>query len=278
MPPWAPLFSGLDHHFLLLVIVAAVAVVLAGCCVAPAPPADPARRAFDFQRDTFAYRNETEWVYGRDPVTGRQTHQPADPPPEYSLRCFVLARTAKQFHGHAEFRPEEPVLDREAYRRRVRELVRRDPRRPAPESRRVVIPGYAGLREFSAAWPELLKTEAGGAWQSYAQRGNWRMVLPFTRASQRAEAGRLARSIERSGAAVVHVSDFPRLKINHAILAYAWRETPGGMAFDTYDPNDPAGPLEMRFDSGSSSFHLPPTAYYIGGRLDAYEVYCSFWR
>ena len=244
----------------------------------PAPTKGLLERKFDFWRDTLGFRNETEWVYGRDPKTGKQTHQPANPKPSYSLRCFVMARTVQQFHLHSEFQPHEARLSANEYRCRVQEVVRQDPRKRQSCDRRIQFPGYAGLRELSDSLPEVIKSVAGGAWRSYAQRGNWRMVLPFLRSSQIKESQRIADAIAQRGTAVIHVADFPRLQINHAILGYASRTTASGISISTYDPNDPAKPLELTFSLNESRFLLPSTAYYIGGWVNAYEVYCSFWR
>ena len=88
----------------------------------------------------------------------------------------------------------------------------------------------------------------------------------------------IADAVAQRGTAVIHVADFPRLQINHAILGYASRTTASDISISTYDPNDPAKPLELTFSLNESRFLLPSTAYYIGGWVNAYEVYCSFWR
>jgi len=98
------------------------------------------------------------------------------------------------------------------------------------------------------------------------------------RSSQTKESHRLAESVAQRGTAVIHVADFPRLQINHALLAYSSRATASGLSITTYDPNAPATPLELTFSLTDSRFRLPSTAYYIGGWVNAYEVYCSFWR
>ena len=237
-----------------------------------------ADRPFSHPADTFAFPNDTLWSYARDPVTGRQVHLRRDPPPEYHLRCFVMARSAKQFFTHARFDPEAPVLDAAGYAGLLRQLVRRSPRRPCPEDRRIVFPGYPDLRHFSAAHAGLCRAGLGGAWQSYVQRGHWRMVLPFTRRGQWAEAGRLLRSVRANRAPVVHLFTFPALTINHAIVAYAVEETDFGLRFATYDPNSPDTVLWMDFDRSRREFSLPATLYFIGGRVEAYEVYCGLLR
>jgi hypothetical protein len=228
--------------------------------------------------DIFAFPNETLWSYRRDPVTGSQVHERRDPPPDYHLRCFVLARSVKQFHAHARFEAGAGRLGEEGYRRLVREVVSRSPRRTSGRDERVVIPGYADLRGFSADWVALCRAELGGAWQSYVQRGHWRMVLPFTRGARRREAGRLFAAVRAHVAPVVHVFTFPALTINHALVAFDVREEGSRLRFATYDPNTPGEVVELGFDGDTARFDLPATLYFIGGEVEAYEVYSGWLR
>ena len=136
-----------------------------------------------------------------------------------------------------------------------------------------MIPGYAGLREFSVAWEALLKRECGGAWQSYFQRGNWRMVFPFTRAHQQNEADRLLSILEQGGLPVVHVLRFPQLTINHTVLLFSARSHAGTIEFRAYDPNIPEREVILCFDRATRTFTWPALPYFVGGRVDVYEIY-----
>lgn len=236
-----------------------------------------ARPAFQFPRDTLAVTNETAWVYGTDPVSGRPIHTPRVPAPSYSLHCFVLARTAKQFRAHAEFRPGEPRLSAVDYRQRVAAVVARSPRTQSPATNRISFPGFSSVREFSTEYPELIRNGAGRAWRSYLQRGNWRMILPFTRRGQQLEAGRLAAEIRAGDTPVVHLCEFPRLGINHAMLFYEVEITATGFRFATYDPNDPGAPVFITYHQ-DRGFFMPPVPYYAGGPIHAYEVYRNWNR
>ncbi len=233
---------------------------------------------FSHPRDTLAYANETVWTYGRDPVTGRQVHQKRVPEPDYTLRCFVLARVVKQFHHHARFDPAGAALPAEEIARRTLEVLRRNPRARGDDRQRVVLPGFADLREFSRRHEALLKRAAGGAWQSYFQRGHWRMLFPFSRTSQEREAERLAAEVRADTAPVVHAFTFPALTVNHAIVLHAVTETAAALQFLAYDPNAPDEVLEFAFDRRRREFLLPPTAYFLGGPVTAYEVFRNFWR
>ena len=113
-------------------------------------------RTFRFERDTFVYPHELVWRYHFDPVTGAMTTFKSDPPPTYYHRCFVLVRAIRQFFYHARFEPNQPLATPETYQRLVREVVAHDVRRAGDEARRIVIPGYDGLRPFSRAHEPLL--------------------------------------------------------------------------------------------------------------------------
>lgn len=231
--------------------------------------------AFRHPEDTFAFRNETLWSYSRDPETGRQRHEKRSPPPGYHLRCFVMARSAKQFFAHARFQTGGDRVESSVYARRIEEVVRRSPRSISPERERVLFLGYASLREFSRDHEDLCKARLGAAWQSYMQRGHWRMVMPYTRRGQLREAQRLLESVRAQRAPVVHVFTFPALTLNHAIVAFEATETSEGIRFLTYDPNSPDTVLELDFVTGERRFRMPSTQYFLGGDVDAYEVYCG---
>ena len=257
---------------------------VAGCQIGTDSRAKTATQAFHFPADTLAVTNETAWSYTLDPITGQQHHTPRIPAPDYSLHCFVLARTAKQFHAHAQFQPAEPPVDETVYRGLLRSLLRRSPRTRSLPKARIVFPGFSNLNEFSAAYPNLIRAEAGGAWYSYFQRGNWRMVLPFTKAGQAVEARRLADAVHAGTAPVVHVSEFPHLGINHGMLLYDVTQNSNSKGWGTeycfraYDPNDPNQPVTITFDPSAGGFKIPPLPYYHGGTVKLYEVYCSVLR
>jgi len=247
--------------------------LLAGGCAASRPPGT---RPFVFPDDTLSYTNETQWVYRHDPATGRQWHEPRVPEPAYALRCFVMTRVVRQFFAHAAFEPANPeAADIPA---RVREVLRRNPRRFSAPEQRVVFPGFAHLHDLSARHAAQLQAEAGGAWQSYVQRGNWRMVLPFTRRGQAREAERLRQAIRENRPPVVHLTEFPRLRMNHGMLLHGFTENAGEISFLAYDPNQPDEPVELTFDRKARRFRLPPLPYYVGGPVNVYEVYRGWWK
>lgn len=250
-------------------IGAALLVALACAGTRSAPPV--AARAFDFERDTFAFVNEVYWVH--DVPEGRR--RAADV--ENGQRCVAMARIARQFFRSARFAPEQPKLGGAAYRDLVRQVADGDPREEASPGPAVVIPGYAGLRDFSEAEEALLKQQLGGRWRSYVQRGNWRMVFPFALRQQRATANELAADVARGHPPIVRLVTFPRITVNHTVLVYEAESSPTQIRFRAYDPNDTDAPALLVFDRATATFRFGGTEYAPSRVVDAYEIYDGFF-
>jgi hypothetical protein len=235
-----------------------------------------ATRQFEFDRDTFAFANELVWEYRLDAASQKMVSRRNVPPPTYAHRCFVLARSARQFLYHARFDAARPVADEEACRGIAREVVSRSPRRVSSEAGRVVVPGYDSLRSFSQAREGALKGVCGGAWQSYVLRSHWRMILPVSRRHQERMAGQLVRSVPIRRAAIVHLFRFPALSINHGIVLYDTAETATGLRFAAYDPNRPGQPGELSYSRADRTFYFPRNHYWAGGAVNVVETYCGW--
>jgi hypothetical protein len=54
-------------------------------------------------------------------------------------------------------------------------------------------------------------------------------------------------------------------------------KTADTIAFEAYDPNDPAKPTLLSFDQVAQIFTLPANRYWPGGKLDALEIYRTWW-
>jgi hypothetical protein len=240
------------------------------------PSPSYAVRAFRFERDTFAFPHELVWKYHFDPVTGAMTTFKADPPPTYYHRCFVMARSTRQFFYHANFEPELPLVDDQTYRNLVRAVVSRNPRRACAGPERLVIPGYDGLRSFSQAHEPLLKAELGGAWQSYFLRSHWRMIFRVSGRFQEKMADKLKRSLRQRGVSLVHLFRFPRITINHGIVLYGFTESEQEIEFEAYDPNIPAHPVKLVFEKKRRAFTFAPNIYWGGGVLSVTENFCDW--
>jgi hypothetical protein len=227
---------------------------------------------FDFQHDTFAFANETVFTYNIPSAKAAPKPSAGEADPDYTLHCFVLARSARQFFQHARFDPAKGRLSDAEYAELVRRVVATDPREEDSKDPPITIPGYPNLRAFSAAREKVVKDELGGAWQSFLQRGNWRIMLPFRSDEQQSTAEELIESLERNRPPVVHVVTHS-LTMNHAVLLFAAVLHRKTISFSMYDPNDPRAPLELTFDRRTATFRFPTTAYFDGGPVKVYEVY-----
>jgi hypothetical protein len=257
-----------------LVLLVGVLLLLAACSTRrPAQAANA--RPFQFQTDTFAYANELVWEYYYDEA-GRWQHRKNEEEPDYTHHCFVVARSARQFFQHAQFDASLPKSDDESYLRLIREVVSRDPAESTAETERILIPGYPDLRSFSEAKEELLKETCGGAWQSYTQRGHWRMIFPFSRKGQEKEAKALATAVQSNRPPIIHVVTFPKILINHSILLYAVETDENALKFTAYDPNQPEAPTILTYDRTLKQFTFPANDYWKGGKLNVYEIYRSW--
>jgi hypothetical protein len=253
---------GLVMCLLLLILTGCKSTRLAG------------NRPFRFETDTFAYANEVEKTFACD-ENGRWSGHPVEPKATYARYCFVVARSSRQFFQHARFDPALPKVTDAEYRKLIRKVVHTSPRKDLPEAERIVIPGYANLREFSREQERLLKAECGSFWQSYFQLGHWRMVFPFSRRERERMAARFATAIRENRPPIVHVLTFPGLRINHAIVLYDVEETADEVRFAAYDPNSPNQSSRLTFHLKERFFEFPRTHYFRGGRVEAYEVYRS---
>ena len=242
-----------------------IALLAFGCATAP----EHNNRSFDFQRDTFSYSNQLVSEYQLDPLTGRTITSKREPPPTYAHHCFVVVRAARQFFDHARFDSTLPRATN--YLALTRKVLARSSRKGSPGSEKIVIPGYANLRDFSRDHAPLLQRECGGAWQSYFQRGHWRMVFPFTRNHQKRTAEKLRTELELNRPQPVHVVRFPSLTINHALLVY---RAESESRFLAYDPNNADAPVPLTFDPAQKRFSMPPNDYFPeGGRVDVYPIF-----
>jgi hypothetical protein len=232
---------------------------------------------FEFERDTFAFANELLWEYHFDAATGKTTYCKRIPKPAYAHRCFVVARAARQFFYHARFLPEQSAPDDAICRRLIRQVLARNPRAPSAPDERLKVPGYTGLRQLSAEREALMKSECGGAWRSYVLRSHWRMVFPISRAHQARTATDLGLALREGRVPIIHLVRFPKLSINHGMVVYAAERTSDGASFLAYDPNDIARPATLSFTTDSSTFFLPTTRYWPGGRVDVIEIYRRWW-
>src|SRR3990172_1202977 len=141
-----------------------------------------------------------------------------------STGTTTSARAARQFFYSARFAPDVPAVSDVEYRALIRAVLQSNPRSKAPSAHPVVIPGYPDLRSFSRDQERALKQELGGRLAAYVQRGNWRIVYPFAPRQQRATARDLIQDLRRGHPPIVHLVNFPKIDINHALMVFGFEE------------------------------------------------------
>ncbi len=209
-----------------------------------------------FGVDTFAFRNDSR-IHHR----GK--------PDIYCNRCFLMARAVGQFQRFARFAADETRLTPEAYAARVWQVIRRGAwRAPLPADRRVVIPGYRSLHDFTGAEEAAVKAGLRGRLWTLVHPTNWRMEERVARETM---------TELRAGRAVqLFLTDFPRIEMNHSVLAFDYRASgPATVDFEVYDPNDPSGPGIVRFDGRDERFHPAPLCGVSVPRFRAFRQYYS---
>jgi hypothetical protein len=232
-------------------------------------------RAFEFERDTFAFPHELVWKYHFD-ANGRMTVSKVEPAPTYYHRCFVVGRATRQFFWHARFDPDAPPADTGTYQKLIREVVSRNVRKQCAENERIVIPGFEGLRAFSKAHEPLLKADCGAAWESYFLRSHWRMIFPTPTWYRKMMVEKLKASVPKRRLTLVHLFRFPRITINHGIVLFGFTESERTIEFEAYDPNIPEHPVKLIYEKRTDEFTFAANRYWGGGPLKVMEIYCDW--
>lgn len=240
------------------IVVLALALVTVACAHArsdvPAAgrPAAATVPAFSFADDTFAFANAI-----------RARHPDADD--LYANYCFVLARSLRQFHQFARFDSAAPRVDAREYARRVRAVVSHAPWQASlPAAERVVIPGFASLRAFSAAEEAAVKTGVGPRFWTFVHWTNWRVTLPLPDGHQAAVLDEVLDELAAGRLVQLLVTNWPKPELNHTVVAYGYRGVSDGVELTVWDPNDPAGPGAVLFDARRERF--------VAGRVYATRV------
>jgi len=220
---------------------------------------------FDFARDTFAFPNE---IRARHP----------DREDLYANYCFVLARGLRQFFLHARFDPAGPRLASTAYAARVRAVVARPPwGPPSPPEARVVIPGYASLREFSRAEEAAVKAGLGGRFWTLVHWTNWRVTFPVTRAHQAQVAAEIVDELRAGRLVQLLVTNWPAPELNHTVVAYAAVPASAGVDLAVWDPNDPSAPGVITFARAGRRFWATRLYDTEPGPIRVFRMYVSRW-
>jgi hypothetical protein len=227
------------------------------------PPHHAAVPAFSFAADTFAFPND---------IRARN----ADRDDVYANYCFVMARGLRQFFAHARFDPGGSRLSPDSYTERVREIAARSPWQATPAAERIVIPGYANLRDFSTGQEPAVKAGLGGRFWTMVHWTNWRVVLPLKRRQQASVARDVMEDIDAGHLVQLLVTNWPKPELNHGVVAYGYRAGPRGVEFEVWDPNDPHRPGVMTFDTDTARFEATRIFDTVPGPIRAFRMSYSW--
>jgi hypothetical protein len=250
-------------------VLLAVALGASGCAASSRTPrtdalaTSAATPGFVFARDTFAFRNEI-----------RSLHP--DVEDLYANYCFVLAKGLRQFFQAARFDPDAPKLDHAGYVERVRAIAEHPPWEPAlaPDVR-VVIPGYADLREFSAAQTDAVKEGLGSRFWTLVHWTNWRVTLPVTASHQAHVADEIADDLREGHLVQLLVTNWPVPELNHTVVAFAFQEAAGDRLFHVWDPNEPDAPGIVTFEHAARRFWATRVYDTRPGPIRVFRMYYS---
>jgi len=230
---------------------------------------------FRFDRDTFAFANQTVFEYHEGHPSlrrGSATRRDA-----YKRHCFVLCRTAMQFKKFAGFDPRSAPLDDTSLAARLRAVTHRAAwAEPLPEDQRIVFPGYKDLHEMSKARREVVQLNIGHGWPSYFRISNARMIFQQSSRYQEDTHARLNSALARGQLFVCFLTTYPRLSINHSVLAYerkSFSPNPGVERYFVYDPNHPESPRELTWSPHTRAFSYQKDWDFVGGFVRVYQVY-----
>ena len=256
----------------LAALLSAAVLATAACASAPATnggallglEAPVAVPTFSFERDTFAFPNMI------------RSRHPDDEPGLYANYCFVLARALRQFAQFVRFNPAASKLDHAGYVERVKQVAARAAYDPAPPpAERIVIPGYANLREFSREQETAVKEGLGGRWLTMFHWTNWRVALPISDDHQERLALTIIDEIRAGRLVQLLVSNFPKPELNHTVVVFESIPKKGAVDFVVWDPNNPDGPGIITFDQGARGFWATDVYDTDPGPIRAYLLYYS---
>jgi hypothetical protein len=251
-------------------LVALVSLLVAACATVPpservARPEAAAVPGFVFTPDTFAFANLIAARHARgDDV--------------YAHYCFVLARGLRQFFAFARFDPASARLSPEAYVERVRAVTSRSPWAPplSPDAR-VVIPGYANLREFSEAQESALKEGLGSSFWTLVHWTNWRVTFPVTAGGQEEVAEEIMSELAAGRLVQLLVTNLPKIELNHTVVAFEYRVASAGVEFGVWDPNEPEAPGVITFDRSQRRFYATRMFDTEPGPIRAFRMYYAWY-
>jgi hypothetical protein len=250
-----------------------ISLLLRGPLSAYEPPVAPAPRPFAYETDTFSFANETVWNYANGSVQSNSTRPPTEKR-DYTRRCFVVTRAAVQFWKFARFDSKAAPLPHHQLAARIREVTRRSVWLPAlPRDQRIAFPGYAHLREISAADPTIFQTNIGLGWPVYFRAGNAPIALPLYRETEARLNDEIFHDLGMNYPTTLWLYNFPSLSINHVVVVIRGTHEGNRYHYQVYDPNYSSTPKKLDYDVADRTFSYQPTFYFKGGTVDVRAIY-----
>ena len=225
---------------------------------------------FLFEKDRFAFANETVWNYQKETNQKKIVSQKP-----YTRRCFVMSRATIQFWKFAQFSLHPSKLSQEELARRIRQITQIPVWKNLVSKNRVVIPGYANLYEASAAEPAIFQKNIGLGWPTYFRPGNFSIIFPPFSSQQEKLHRWLQKNLDKGTPAIVWLINFPSLSINHAVVVYKNQSEDEFTYYYVYDPNLKDHPQILQYDSTKKEFSYSKTFYFSGGKVKVRPVYLS---
>jgi hypothetical protein len=237
------------------------------------PPAAPAPHPFRYDTDTFSFANETVWNYVNGSVESESSRSQVKKR-DYTRRCFVVTRAAVQFWKFARFDPMTAPIPREKLAARIRDVTGRSVWLLAlPREKRIVFPGYANLREISAADPGIFQANIGLGWPVYFRAGNMPIIAPVYRETEARLNDEIFHDLHLNWPTIVWLYNFPSLNINHVVVVLAGERDHDRFHYQVYDPNYTDSPKKLDYDAATRTFSYQPTFYFKGGTVEARAIY-----
>ena len=239
-------------------------------------PASMAPQPFNYATDTFSFANETVWNYVDGSV---KTESAGAKKREYTRHCFVLTRAAVQFWKFARFDATAKPLPADQLTARIREITGRSTWLPAlSDADRVVIPGYANLRQASTALPAIFQANIGLGWPVYVRPGNAPIAVPASHSTESRLNEEIFADIQKNNPSIVWLYLFPSLKINHVVVIFAGHHTGDLYRYQVYDPNYSDAPKQLEFNETTKTFSYQPTFYFKGGPVTARAIFRGLFQ
>jgi hypothetical protein len=263
----------MSHSIKIVTGALLISLLLGTALWAYEPPAAPAPRPFRYATDTFSFANETVWNYVNGSVQS-ESSRPQTKKRDYTRRCFVVTRAAVQFWKFARFDPKAAPLPHDQLADRIREVTERSVWLPElPRGKRIAFPGYANLREISAADPDAFQENIGLGWPVYFRAGNMPIIAPVYRETEARLNDEIFRDLQLNYPTLVWLYNFPSLNINHVVVVIAGKRDHGRFHYQVYDPNYDHAPKELDYDAATRTFSYQPTFYFKGGTVNARAIY-----